>query len=143
MNHNVIVNDECYGGLNPVLFGYEDCAKNHFFGPAIRKYYLLHFVVSGFGKFEIGGKSYSVGPGEIFVIPPDEETYYEADSEHPWHYIWIGFTGDPPCDLNVSVLHKPELGDIFTDALKCKGMNRGKSAYSAGILWRIISCLLE
>ena len=84
-----------------------------------------------------------VSPGETFVIAPYEETYYEADMENPWYYIWIGFTGDPPCALDMPVLHKPELGDIFAEALECKGLNRGKSAYLAGKLWQIFACLLE
>lgn len=143
MNLSEIIIDEHYEGLNPMQLGQERCEPGHSYGPAVRTHWLLHYVVSGSGYFTKAGKTHTVSPGETFVIAPYEETYYEADSEHPWHYIWIGFTGDPPCDLNVSVLHKPELGDIFTDALKCKGMNRGKSAYLAGILWRIVSCLLE
>jgi hypothetical protein len=89
------------------------------------------------------GRSYRVGPGETFVIAPYEETYYEADSANPWYYIWLGFTGEPPCKLDVGVLHAPALGDIFTDALQCSGMNRGKSAFLSGKLWQLFSCLLE
>lgn len=144
MNHNVIVNDEKYDGLNPVLFGYEDCEKNHFFGPAIRKYYLLHFVVSGFGRFEIRDKSYSVGPGEIFVIPPDEETYYEADSIRPWNYIWIGFTANSPLPIELDdVVRCPEAVSVFDSMKKCESMSGGQSAYLAGKLWEFFSLLLE
>lgn len=32
--------------------------------------------------------------GNIFVIPPYLETYYQADAQNPWHYVWIGFTAD-------------------------------------------------
>ena len=51
-----------------------------------------HLIVYGFGRFERDGISYSVKPGDIFVIPPNEKTYYEADQKKPWRYIWIGFT---------------------------------------------------
>lgn len=123
--------------------GQERCEPGHNYGPAVRTHWLLHYVVSGCGRFTKDGVTHFISPGETFVIKPYEETYYEADKQNPWHYIWIGFTGDPPYDLNVPVLRKPELGDLFTEALECKGMNRGKSAFLAGKLWQIFSCLLE
>lgn len=143
MFHSEIIINEHYGGLNPVMLGEERCRAYHSYGPAVRTHWLLHYIVSGYGRFEKGGEVYKIGPGETFVIAPYEETYYEADSENPWHYIWIGFTGELPCDLDMAVLSKPELGDIFTDALQCKGMNQGKSAFLAGKLWQIFAALLE
>ena len=143
MNLSEIIIDEHYQGLNPVQLGQERCDPCHSYGPAVRTHWLLHYVVSGCGRFTKNGMTHLVTPGETFVIAPYEETYYEADEHTPWHYIWLGFTGEPPCKLDMAVLQKPELGDIFADALQCKGMNRGKSAFLAGKLWQIFSCLLE
>ena len=92
MEHSIIIKDEGFSDLNPVQFGYENCNKSHSFGPAIRTHWLIHYVISGFGIFKIRDKEYNVKPGEMFVIPPYIETYYEADSVNPWSYIWIGFT---------------------------------------------------
>ena len=138
-----ILIDAHYAGLNPVLFGQELCSPGHSYGPAVRTHWLLHYVVSGCGHFAKKGIVYDVGPGDTFVIEPYEETYYEADAEDPWHYIWIGFTGEPPMPLETPVLHIPALGDIFTDAQKCLDMNRGKSAFLAGKLWELFACLLD
>lgn len=143
MNLSEIIIDEHYQGLNPMQLGQEKCAPGHSYGPAVRTHWLLHYVVGGCGYFTKDGITHKVLPGETFVIKPYEETYYEADEHNPWHYIWMGFTGDPPCPMDMAVLHKPELGDIFTDALQCKELNRGKSAFLAGKLWQIFSCLLE
>lgn len=141
---NTIVNDEKYSGLNPVVFGYEDCEKCHSFGPAVRNYHLLHFVVSGFGNFVIKGKTYSVSAGEMFVIPPGEETYYEADSIIPWSYIWIGFTADKGLPLKLgNVVRCPEALSIFNDMKKCESMSGGQSAYLSSKLWELFSLLLE
>ena len=92
MHCNVIIIDQHFHGLNPMQFGHEDCTPLHAFGPAVRTHWLLHYVVSGFGKFTRESITYDIGPGEIFVIPPYMETYYQADERHPWKYIWIGFT---------------------------------------------------
>ena len=142
MHTEIVINKE-YEGINPVQFGFETCEKSHGFGPATRTHWLLHFVVSGKGVFEIKGKRYALSRGMMFVIPPFTETYYEADSSKPWHYIWMGFTGNPPCKMDSAVLHVPELGDIFTDALQCGSMNRGKSAFLAGKIWQMFGYILD
>ena len=81
MHCNVIVIDQHFNGLNPMQFGHENCAPLHDFGPAVRTHWLLHYVVSGFGKFTREGVTYDIGPGGIFVIPPYMETYYQADKK--------------------------------------------------------------
>ena len=80
--------------LAPVHCGQEDCRPSHSFGPAVRDRYLLHLVTSGKGSFTILGKTYSVGAGEFFFIPPDTLNYYEADALEPWSYTWLGMKGE-------------------------------------------------
>ncbi|MDY2698334.1 MAG: AraC family transcriptional regulator [Suilimivivens sp.] len=65
----------------------------HCFGPAIKPHYVIHFVLSGKGMFSIGNKEYLLEQGYGFVIPPDELTFYQADEQNPWTYVWIGFNG--------------------------------------------------
>ena len=144
MMHNVIITDEGYGGLNPMQFGYESCEKSHFFGPATRTYWLIHFVESGLGIFRINGKEYSVGPGEMFVIPPFVETYYEADKNNPWTYIWIGFTTGKklPVDLP-DVIRCPEALEIFSSMKNATEFNNGRSSFLSSKLWELFTILLE
>ena len=99
-------------GLNPVQFGSERCAPSHAFGPAVRTHWLLHYVISGQGRFTREGETHPVHAGNIFVIPPYLETYYQADAQNPWHYVWIGFTADArlPEALRRPVLHYREAG---------------------------------
>lgn len=140
----VVVNCQ-YRGLNPVQFGTESCAPNHSFGPAVRTHWLLHYVVSGFGIFRREGKTYRLSPGDIFVIPPYLETYYEADGQRPWTYIWVGFTADfplPDC-FTSPVISCPEGGEIFDEMLRCGNFDSGRSAFLSGCLWRLTGILLE
>lgn len=80
--------------LNPLLCGYEDCEAGHSFGPAVRKYTLIHYVMQGAGTVYKGGKSYRVCAGEAFIILPEEVVTYVADTENPWTYQWVGFDGE-------------------------------------------------
>ena len=73
--------------INPRICGVEACAPGHSFGPAVREYFLLHYVVRGKGIFRRGKREYTLQAGEIFVIRPGEVTYYEADMRDPWEYM--------------------------------------------------------
>ncbi len=73
--------------------GIEKCPADKFYGPAIRDDYHVHFILNGKGTLKIGDTSYFLGRGQIFVIPPDIETYYYADPKDPWHYTWVSFGG--------------------------------------------------
>ena len=71
----------------------------HSFGPAIKPHYLIHFVLSGKGRFSIGGKEYPLEQGYGFLIPPEELAFYQADEEEPWTYVWVGFGGAHASEL--------------------------------------------
>ncbi len=144
MVHNVLLTESNFPAVNIADFGYEDCEKSHHFGPAVRTYWLLHFVESGFGVFKIGDKTYNLKPGEIFVIPPFVETYYEADRLNPWSYIWIAFTcdGEPPCSLSDTV-YCPEALGVFEGMKQCENLAGGKNAFLLARLWELFSLLCE
>ena len=73
--------------------GKESCSPGYSYGPAVRSQYVLHYIVSGKGSYTINNKTYTLHENQGFLIPPDTVTYYEADKEDPWSYMWIGFNG--------------------------------------------------
>lgn len=91
---DIILTNRHLKDLNPLAAGSESCDHRQRFGPAYRKYTLLHYVLAGHGTFQARGGTYPVGPGQAFLILPDEETTYFADPQDPWHYCWLGFDGE-------------------------------------------------
>lgn len=73
--------------------GFQNCEPSHYFGPAIRDYFLIHYVHSGTGRFKNGKGDFVVNEGGAFLIYPGELTYYRADETTPWVYSWVGFDG--------------------------------------------------
>lgn len=80
--------------LYPLFCGFEDCAGGHAFGPAVREFYLIHYVRGGKGTFSARGQSRPVTAGQCFLIRPQETTLYRADDTDPWRYTWIAFSGE-------------------------------------------------
>ena len=139
----VLLSNQRWKEVNPIQFGWEHCAPGHSFGPASRSYLLLHYVVSGKGVFTVGGRSYDLGPGQIFVIHPYDMTYYEADREAPWHYLWIGFElGLPlPEALSRDVLLLPQAEKLFSSMRQAASLTAGREAFLCGKIWELLALL--
>lgn len=90
-------------------YGSEKCDKGYSFGPAIRDNYVIHFILEGRGQFIINGQTVKLRAGDIFILPKDMTTFYQADSQIPWHYIWVGFSGSQA----ESILKKSSLWENF------------------------------
>ncbi len=73
--------------------GIQNCVSGHCFGPGERESYILHFVSDGKGIFQCYGKTYELSRGDVFLIKPDTEVFYQADEHNPWSYMWVGFNG--------------------------------------------------
>ena len=79
--------------LNLSYCGVEDCEPYHSFGPAIRQNYLIHYILEGKGTYHVKDRVYNLDKNQGFLICPNDLTYYEADKDQPWSYIWIAFDG--------------------------------------------------
>lgn len=143
-----ILVDRGFSDLNPLLCGEEKCAPHHSFGPCVRDYYLLHYVLSGRGHLSAPTGEYDLSAGQFFLIRPDEINTYRAEPSDPWHYLWIGFSGR--LATRFDALPSPVgtlLPDIFLEFQTA--MHRGfpgwetmREEYLVTILHRIMAELL-
>ncbi|MBR2344083.1 MAG: AraC family transcriptional regulator [Clostridia bacterium] len=102
--------------ITPEQCGLMHCAPSYSFGPAVRGYWLIHYILSGRGSFTNDRGTHEVRAGDIFIIRPGEVTFYEADAETPWSYSWAGFHTElelPRVLYSSDVLHVPFLEEIF------------------------------
>ncbi len=135
---------ELTNGFLPISVGWEACEPGHFFGPGIRDFYVMHFVLSGTGTFSIKGKEYHPKAGDLFIIPPHEISYYEASEDDPFHYVWINFittTGHIRNAFDFHIMHAPFLRPVFTDIQNYPDMNTNGLAYISECLANIATQL--
>ena len=77
--------------LRLLSVGRSDTLSSHKYGPVVRNYYLIHYILAGLGTFQTEQMTYRLHAGQVFLIEPGQETTYIADKNTPWSYIWIGF----------------------------------------------------
>ena len=75
------------------VFGHSITEPLHKAGPAVKTFYLIHFVLEGEGDFYVKGAHYHLKKGQGFLIEPDTPATYISDEHHPWRYVWFGFSG--------------------------------------------------
>lgn len=74
--------------------GIENCGSGHSYGPSVRPTYIIHYIISGQGKYLCQDQEFSLHTGDAFLIFPDMMTFYQANFQAPWKYLWIGFHGN-------------------------------------------------
>lgn len=91
--YKLLFNTEESDDLYVYCCGLSKTQPGHFFGPALKPHFMIHYCLSGKGTFTMGGKKYPLKEGYGFLIVPDELAYYVSNQDDPWTYVWVGFGG--------------------------------------------------
>lgn len=141
-------------GLAVYSCGFQKCEPLHSWGPAMRDHYLIQYITSGRGIFEIGGQKKTLSAGDLFLISPSQLAYYCADQEEPWEYYWVTFNGTDAQRLLLNaglsqqypVCHygeRPALKSAILDIYNCKGASVKDEANMIGRLYLFLGLLIE
>lgn len=135
--------------------GFEECTPGYSYGPTLRAYQLIHFVLSGEGEFRINEHIYHLKAGDAFLIPAGKITYYEADRKNPWSYAWISFIGISSESYlyqimtstdDIYVIHNLQTDKYFKSINKIMQLDPSRTSHyfeGNSILFHIISMLFE
>ncbi len=145
MQKDILLVNRGFRDINPLLVGTEDCAPGHCFGPAVREHHIIHYIVSGRGFFETEGKRSQLGPGDMFLIHPQQLALYGTGQEQPWRYIWVGFstTMDLSGIFCKNVISARECGPIFAELLECEKLESSRELFVCGKIYELLSCLYQ
>ena len=147
-------NDDEAFSLRVYNVGREQCKALHQWGPGIRKFYLIHHVVSGKGIYKVGKKTYEISAGNTFLIYPNTEITYYADAKEPWEYYWVGFQGNDAGMLlkqtdftEENPVIKSQMGEEFKNLLMeiydAKGTHPSSKIRMSGYLMLALSMLVD
>lgn len=143
MMTEVMLDDLHFGDVNPCACGYEPCEPGHAYGPNVRDYYLLHYVMDGQGEYCSPRGRVAVKKDQIFVIRPHEMTVYSADMHNPWTYAWVGFSTKLPVQalLNEDCFDAAGCLYLFQEMVGAKDLPDGRELFVAGKVMELLSLL--
>ena len=132
--------------------GYAKCEPLHSFGPAVRPNYLIHLILEGKGRYQIGDTQYELTAGQGFLIEPEVQTFYQADKDDPWTYLWVGFNGSRSqeylADIGLGSNHKifqcedtSGLRQLLVEILKKNTYTVENDFYREGFLYTFFGLL--
>lgn len=129
------------GSVTVYYCGYEKCESGHFWGPAVRPQYLLHYVLSGRGVYTVRGETYALQKDECFLIRPGELTVYTADKDDPWAYMWVAFDGFDVLEiLRRTGFISQYVVRLENGALFAQYLQELIAEFNAGSLFKVMSC---
>ena len=146
--------EEHFSDIHLFHCGYANCDPLHSFGPAARPTYLIHLILDGKGTFQKGKEKFPLHKNQGFLIEPNELTFYQADKQDPWTYIWIGVNGEKctqylhEIGLNrqnfiFNFTHEKELEQIVMDMLHYKKQDLYDSFKLQGLLYSFLGSLSD
>ncbi|MDO5602655.1 MAG: AraC family transcriptional regulator [Oscillospiraceae bacterium] len=134
--------------------GTQSCEAGHTWGPGARDHYLIHYILRGCGTYTVGGRTYRLGAGDIFLARPSQIISYRADDADPWEYYWVGFNGSSANKLILQLpfeegrpVHHCQNAERIKDALYHIFLSRGASPRDemlmVGYLYLFIAELMQ
>jgi AraC-like DNA-binding protein len=154
LKHSYKVSQRAELSLIVYNVGFQKCGPGYGWGPGVRDHYLLHYIVSGHGRYETDGRTFVLGGGEAFLASPDVPIFYQAAEEDPWEYYWVGFSGpsaplllaQTPFTRRDPVL-RPKAGESLRQGLldiyKARGADYPSAVRMSGYLQAALGLLME
>lgn len=140
--------------LNVYECGMQKCSSDYNYGPAIREFFLIHYIFEGKGFLKVGNKTYYLEKGKGFLICPETVVHYRADHENPWHYAWIAFQGIKAesflCKVGINnenpvfqITDFDGVKNCFNQMMLADKLKSGRELYLVGLLYQMLSILVE
>lgn len=103
--------------------GYQSPTKQLKYYGVTKPLNIIKYVISGKGYLKIGGRTFLVSAGDVFMLPKNTLISYYADQDDPFSYYYVGVDGInvektlEQCGLSAETpvrrYASPEIGELF------------------------------
>ena len=73
--NSYIVKEKELVSLSVYNVGFQSCDSLYQWGPGIRDHYLIHYIISGKGRYTVNGEVHMLTPGDAFLVYPNTEVF--------------------------------------------------------------------
>lgn len=133
--------------------GYQSASKLIKNYSVIKPLYIIKYVISGKGYLKIGGRTYRVTAGDVFILPKNVLLSYYSDPDDPFAYYYIGVDGInigktlAQCGLSEETpvrRYNSGIGDIFASVCsKLKTYSFADNLSAISDFYRLLSVMSE
>ena len=102
----LVVDEKQNENLKILEFGILDSKLKKGWGPGVREYYMVHFILDGEGYFN----GQLLKKGNFFTSKPYQKIHYFPKPNNEWHYVWFLLKGDGVEDFLSEYGLYPETG---------------------------------
>ncbi|MBO4962374.1 MAG: helix-turn-helix domain-containing protein [Clostridia bacterium] len=102
----LVVDEKQNENLKFLEFGILDPKIKKGWGPGVREYYMVHFILDGEGYFN----GQLLKKGNFFTSKPYQKIHYFPKPNNEWHYVWFLLKGDGVEDFLSEYGLYPETG---------------------------------
>lgn len=86
--------DESEKPFEILLTGISYCDSTYKISRPNSKIYCFEYVVSGSGRVICGKNSFTVSPGDVYMLEKGKDHIYYSSSDEPWVKMWFNAKGD-------------------------------------------------
>ncbi len=148
------ITNDMFEEFQVVAVGKEKCsASKKQEGPLIKNRFVIHYVISGKGFYNLNGKLYNLQAGDIFFIPANQIISYYPDPQDPWEYFWFEYSGHHAFLLNeraglsvnapVYKVQKPENFTLLCDAMLTELNDKTDDLITVSSIYRLLSTVIN
>ena len=131
--------------------GKNKCEPGYSYEHLIKNRHIIHFVLSGKGILRLNGKEFHIKAPQAFIIPDGIRSFYQADEQDPWEYIWLHIGGpkfpsilkqagiSPEQPIFTPVRCVPEITALLNELIE----NHDRQYYCIGTLYQLCDYMVN
>jgi len=131
--------------------GKNKCVPGYSYEHLIKNRNIIHFVLSGKGILRLNGKEFHIKAPQAFIIPDGIRSFYQADEQEPWEYIWLHIGGpkfpsilkqagiSPEQPIFTPVGCVPEITALLNELIE----NHDRQYYCIGTLYQLCDYMVN
>ena len=137
----IIFTEKNYSDISALYYGVETLEETDIKTPSIRNHFIFNFVKSGTGVFKNSSGEFSLKQGDLFIIKPDEKTYFKSANALSFYYLAFSISDVLKGNILQSVVENSlDFNSRFNTLEEIKN---GKEEFALSIIYSALSTLIK
>lgn len=137
----IIFTEKNYSDISVLYYGEETLENTDIKTPSIRNHFIFNFVKSGTGVFKNSSGEFTLKKGDLFIIKPDEKTYFKSANALSFYYLAFSVSDAIKNNITQSVVEN--LSDFILRFNTLEEIKNGKEEFALSIIYSALSTVVK